>query len=210
MAQHGLLVAIAPPLLLLGQPGAAFAWALPVGWSRGGLVGAAWRTLARFGRVLSRPLPAVILHGLALWSWHAPALFNAAIEHEWLHRLEHAAFFGTGLLFWRAVLDARCGRRIGQTLGGAFATLMHGGFLAALITLAPVPLFGWYIGRSEVWGMTPLGDQQLAGLLMWVPMGVVYLGACLLLAGRLLSPEDSHGFPSSGARYPAKVKSARP
>lgn len=193
MAQHGVLVAVAPPLLLLGQPGAAFTWALPAGWSRGGLAAAAWRPLARFGRFLSRPLPAVVLHGLSLWGWHAPGLFNAAIEHEWLHRLEHAAFFGTGLLFWRAVLDARSGRRIGPALGAAFATLVHGGFLGALITLAPFPLYAWYVGRAELWGTTALDDQQLAGFLMWVPMGVVYFGACLLLASRLLAPEDRRG-----------------
>jgi putative membrane protein len=195
MAQHGLLVAAAPPLLLLGQPGAAFAWALPAGWSRGSLAAAAWRPLARLERGLSRPLPAVILHGLALWGWHAPGLFNAAIEHEWLHRLEHAAFFGTGLLFWRALLNARSDRRIGPALGGAFVTLVHGGFLGALITLAPIPLYGWYIGRAELWGMTTLGDQQLAGLLMWVPMSVVYLGACLLLAGRLVALDERRGSP---------------
>ncbi|MDB5381032.1 MAG: putative rane protein [Rhodospirillales bacterium] len=165
MAQLGLLVAVAPPLLLLGQPGAAPAWALQMGWSKGGFVATVWRHLARFGRALSRP-PAVILHGLALWDWHAPVLFDAAIEHEWLHRLEHIAFLGTGLLFWRAVLEARAGRRVGPALGAAFATLTHGGFLGALITLAPFPLYDWYVDRAEFWGVTALGDHQLAGRLV--------------------------------------------
>lgn len=179
MAQHGLLVAVAPPLLLLGRPGAAFAWALPSGWSKGPIAVTAWRPLARLGRFLSMPLPATILHGLALWIWHTPGLFDAALEREWLHTLEHASFFGTRLLFWRAVLDARSSRRAGPALSGAFATLMHGGLLGGLITMAPVPLYGWYGGRSELWGLSALADQQLSGLLMWVPMGAVYFGACV-------------------------------
>jgi putative membrane protein len=192
MAQHGLLVIVAPPLLLAGQPGVAFAWALPKGWSRSTMTARLWRPLARFGQVLSRPLPAAVLHGLALWAWHAPRLYDAAVEREWLHILEHASFFGTGLLFWRAVLGARSSRSAGLALGAAFATLMHGGLLGALITMAPRPLYGWYGGRTELWGWTPLEDQQLAGVLMWVPMGIVYFGACLFLAGRLLESEESH------------------
>jgi putative membrane protein len=190
MAQHALLVAAAPPLLLLGRPGAAFAWALPAGRRRRLLASKAWRRAARLGRALSRPLPAAALHGLALWLWHAPAPFGAALEHPWLHALEHAAFFGTALLFWRAVLDAGPLRRMGPALGAALATLVHGGLLAALVTMAPHPFYGWYAGRSLLWGFDALEDQQLGGLLMWVPMGTVYLGACLGLAWRLLEGEE--------------------
>jgi putative membrane protein len=197
MAQHGLLVTAAPLLLLLGKPGVALAWALPAGWSRGGLAAVAWRPLAKAGLWLSRPFPAATLHGLALWLWHAPALFDAAVEREWLHTLEHASFFGTALLFWRAILDARSGERIGLALAAAFATLMHGGLLGGLITMAPRPLYGSYMERTELWGLTALEDQQLAGLLMWVPMGVVYFGACLVLAARLVTPAD-HSFRPAG------------
>jgi putative membrane protein len=193
MAQHALLVTIAPVLLLMGRPGAAFAWALPSGWMKGGFAMAVWRRLARFGRALSRPLPAVVLHGLALWIWHAPGLFDAALEREWLHRVEHMTFFGTALLFWRAMLDTQSIRRIGPALAAAFATLIHGGLLGALITMAPYSLYAWYGGRTELWGFSPLEDQQLAGLLMWVPMGIVYFAACLLLAARLLAAEERGG-----------------
>jgi len=190
MAQHGLLVTVAPLLLLLGKPSVAFAWALPAGWSRGSLAAVAWRPVARAGQWLSRPFAAAALHGLVLWVWHAPALFDAAVEREWLHTLEHASFFGTALLFWRVILGARSGTRAGAALAAAFATLIHGAFLGALLTLAPRPLYGWYGGRVEPWGLTALDDQQLAGLLMWVPMGVVYFGACLWLASRLIVPTE--------------------
>ena len=190
MAQHALLVAVAPPLLLLGKPGIVFAWAVPALRRREFLGSTIWRSLTQLGNALSRPLPAALLHGAALWAWHAPAAFNAALASYWIHAIEHSAFFGTALLFWRAILDGRSSRRAGPALGASFATLMHGGLLGALITLAPYPLYVWYHGRTELWGLSALEDQQLAGLLMWVPMGIVYLAACMVLASRLVATEE--------------------
>ncbi|HME96224.1 MAG TPA: cytochrome c oxidase assembly protein [Methylomirabilota bacterium] len=192
MAQHGLLVVVAPPLLLLGKPGVAFAWMLPARW-RGGLSSRSWRSLARLADALSRPLPAAILHGVALWGWHAPLAFDAAVAHDGVHALEHGCFLGTALLFWRAIVAAWSSRRVGAALGTTFATLMHGGLLGALITLAPQPLYAWYRGRTEVWGLSALEDQQLAGLLMWVPMGIIYLAVCLALASRLVGDAPAGG-----------------
>ena len=203
MAQHGLLVAVAPPLLLLGRPGAAFAWALPAGWRRAVFGAPAWRFLTRVSGALARPLPAAALHGLALWGWHAPAAFDAAVASHAVHALEHAAFLGTALLFWQAVLDARTGRRVGQALGANVATLVHGGLLGALITLAPFPLYRWYHGRSALWGLSALEDQQLAGLLMWVPMSAVYLAAGLMLASRFVVEREGRRGPASAASSPA-------
>ena len=68
--------------------------------------------------------------------------------------------------------------------------MVHSGLLGALITLAPYPLYIWYRSRAALWGLSPLEDQQLAGLFMWVPMGAVYLAACLLLANRLVAAEE--------------------
>ncbi len=182
MIQHGLLIGVAPLLLLVGRPGVAFAWALPADARKKLLGSRFWRSLASLANTLSRPLPATTLCGLALWVWHAPGAFEAALQREWLHTFEHAAFFGTGLLFWRAVWDAGSSHHVGQALGAAFLTLMQGGLLGGLITLAPVLLYGWYRDRSELWGLTPLEDQQLAGLIMWVPMSVIYFALSLVLA----------------------------
>jgi len=79
------------------------------------------------------------------------------------------------------------GRHVGPAVGATFATLMHGGLLGALITMAPQPLYAWYRGRTELWGLSALEAQQLAGLLMWVPMGLIYLAASLVLASRLVA-----------------------
>lgn len=187
MAQHGLLVAVAPPPLLLARPGVVFVWALPAR-GRALLSSWTWRSLARLTDAVSRPLPAAVLHGLALWVWHAPAAFEAALARERVHALEHGCFFATASLVWRAVLLAWSSGRVGPALGAAFATMLHGGLLGALIAMAPHPLYAWYRGRTEAWGLSAVEDQQhLAGLLMWVPMGIIYMTTCLALASRLVA-----------------------
>jgi putative membrane protein len=191
MAQHALLIAVAPPLLLFGRSGVAFAWALPACDRRSFFASRNWRTLARLANALSRPVHATSLHGLALWAWHASGAFDAALASSWLHALEHASFFGTALLFWRALGNARSARHVAAALGAAFFTLVHSGLLGALIVLSPRPLYGWY-GATELWTLSALEDQQLAGLLMWVPMGGVYFATCLYLASRLFVPEERY------------------
>jgi len=202
MAQHALLVTAAPTLLLLGKPGVVFAWALPAERRKRFLRSKVWRAPAALGGALSRPLPSAFLHGLALWGWHAPRAFDAAVASYGVHVLEHTCFFGTALLFWKAILDAHSRRRAAAALGAAFATLMHGGLLGALITMAPFPLYAWYQGRTAPWGLNVLEDQQLAGLIMWVPMGIFYLGACLALASRLLvAPDSGQSGPAPAQEY---------
>jgi putative membrane protein len=199
MVQHGLLITAAPLLLLAGRPGHAFGWALSAPERRAILASKAWRGYATSINVLSRPLVAAGLHGLALWSWHAPALFGAALANDGLHLVEHATFFGTALLFWRAMLDTRSTHRVAPAVGALFATLLFGGLLGALITMSPQPLYTWYVDRTQWWGISALEDQQLAGLLMWVPLGVIYSGAALVLASRFLT-FDPHA--ENGRRTP--------
>lgn len=199
MVQHGLLIAVAPPLLLLGLPGVAFAWALPAQTSR--LLTQSWpvRTVYRLSWMLN-PVFAAAVHGLAVWIWHVPAIFDAALANSALHTFEHFSFLATALLFWQSLLVAR--RSVSTAalgIASAFATLLHGGFLGALITFAPHVLFNWYVGRTSSWGLTPIEDQQLAGLIMWVPLGVVYFAASLGLAARFIpasrsAPNDRQRF----------------
>lgn len=189
MAQHALLMVVAPPLLLLGKPWPALAWALPRRWPL---------QFARTARIwvapCARPAAATTLQALAMWIWHAPALFMAALENAPVHTLEHATFFITGLLFWHVVLTARAPASICAAIVAAFFTLMHSGLLGGLITMAPTPLYPVYGGRAELWGLDELSDQQLAGLIMWVPMGLAYLGAALWLSARLIrsAPQSEH------------------
>jgi putative membrane protein len=192
MAQHGLLAGVAPPLLVLGRPDAAFAWALTPFWTSGGLA-PVWRLLSRLERALSTPGRATVLLGITMWLWHAPALFGAAVAHDWIHAVQHLSFFIPALLFWRGLFHARSVGRVAGAAAAAFITFMHTGLLGALITTAPEPLYSVYVGRTGSWGLSALADQQLAGLLMWVPMGVPYVAAGLLLGARVFGGDDDKG-----------------
>lgn len=182
MAQHVILIGIAPPLLLGGRPAMAVMALVP---ARAGLVPMTRRI--RSMASVARPVPAALIHGAAVWVWHAPPLFEAALASEALHQLEHACFFLTALFFWSTVFHAA--RAPSRRMEGAAAlvvTLIHGGLLGALLTLAARPLYAGHGDGSPAWGLTPLADQQLAGLVMWVPAGAVYLAAGIIIATRLV------------------------
>jgi cytochrome c oxidase assembly factor CtaG len=129
------------------------------------------------------------LHAAALWAWHAPALFEAAVVHESVHILQHASFFVTALLFWWSLLSGRDGQRVGLAVLCLSTTALHGGALGALLAMAGQAWYSVYEATAPLWGLTALEDQQLGGLIMWVPAGLVYLGAALaLLASWLGAP----------------------
>lgn len=181
MAQHMLLMAVAAPLLALAEPSVPLMLALPSPWRP---------AAARAGKMLRirlQPRIAFALHGAVIWIWHAPLLFEAALRRPWLHTIEHLAFLGSALLFWNALL--RVGRADGEGYGAAalwtLATLIHTGLLGALITFAPHPLYPVY-DEAHGLALSPMEDQQLAGLLMWIPAGFCYLAAGLAFAAAWL------------------------
>jgi putative membrane protein len=184
MIEHELLMAGAAPLLAASRPLAALLWGLPLFWRKRLVQVGHAPLLACSWNFLSRPLIATLLHGAAIWLWHIPALFEAALTTGVLHYLQHASFFGSGLLFWWVLLPRPGQQRAhGMAVMHLFFTALHTGLLGALLALAPRL---WYPANANVgmrWGLTPLEDQQLAGLVMWVPAGLVYAGAALLLAG---------------------------
>jgi len=168
MVQHMLLMVVAAPLAVLARPLAQ--WRALVG----PVADRVWRPLVRLGR---HPTACALLHAAAIWIWHAPGPYMAAVFNTWLHVLEHACFLFTGWLFWWSVL--RAGRREGLAAAMALLfTAMHTGLLGALLTFAGQPLY-WRESR-ELW------DQQLAGLVMWVPGGTVYLLAAAWAGHRWL------------------------
>jgi len=165
MVQHELLMVIAPPLLILGRPFTALGAVL----SRRGIALAAWP--------LRIPPPAAfLLHAIALWGWHLPALFEGALASPALHALQHASFFGTALLFWWAVFRRA---RIGAAVLYILATIIHTGALAALLTFAP----------ASMYASASLDEQQLGGLVMWVPAGYAMLLAGLLAFERFVGED---------------------
>jgi putative membrane protein len=179
MLEHEIVMAVAAPLLVLARPAASFLWALPSPLRHG--VGRIIRTraVAAPWRILTTPLAATVLHGATIWAWHAPALFDAAVVNLPLHRLQHVSFLLTAILFWWAMVR-RSNR--GEACGHLFVTMTHTGLLGALMTLAPHVLYRVQTAHSPAFGLTPLEDQQLAGLVMWIPAGTIYAGAALAFA----------------------------
>ena len=184
MIEHELLMAIAAPLLAASFPAAALMWALPARCRQAfGTIGhsAMLRTL---WAALTRPAVATVLQGVVIWVWHIPPLFQAALEQGVLHYAQHASFLGTGLLFWWVLLP-RPGRELafGSAVMHLFLTTLHTGLLGVLLVVSPRLWYPQNAAAAGLWNLTPLEDQQLAGLVMWVPAGLIYAGAALLLAG---------------------------
>lgn len=177
MVQHLILILVAAPLLVLSEFPLAALWALPRSWARGlgqRLNRARW--LARAWGVLAGPLQAWLIFTATLWAWHAPGLYQLALESETVHALEHLMFLATALLFWWVLLrrTQRGYVRYGVAVLYLFATALQGGLLGALMTFSARPWYPFYAPLVAPWGLTPLEDQQLAGLIMWIPGGTVY------------------------------------
>jgi cytochrome c oxidase assembly factor CtaG len=199
MVQHILLIAVAPPLLVLGKPEVAWLWALPVPWRRGLARHVPLRSLLGILSPCARPIPAALIHMATLWVWHSPTLFDAALVSDRLHWLEHVLFFSTALLFWRAVIKAHSGREAAAAaLIACLITLLHSGLLSALLSFAREALY--QTPHTLHWGLTALEDQQLAGAIMSLPMCAIYLATGLVMALRLVTPASERMRPSPVAR----------
>jgi putative membrane protein len=187
MVQHEILMLVAAPLLVLGRGLPTLLWALPhdARKSVGHLTKR--RGVRSFWNGLTTPVSAWLLHGAALWLWHAPPFFNAALADGALHHWQHATFFVSALLFWHALLRHGAQGARGAAIFYLFTTTVHTGVLGALITFARTPLYAPFdYGLLQPGSLTPLEDQQLGGLIMWVPGALVYVGAALTLLARWL------------------------
>ena len=197
MVEHEIIMAISAPLLVMGRPIGILLWGLPH-TARLGLTHAARRpVIQRLWSWLTRPLNATLIHALAIWVWHAPALFDAAVTHELLHRLQHLSFLVSALLFWYSLLHTS---RSGEALWHLFFTMLHTSLLGALLALSPRVLYLAQTAHSLAFGLTPLEDQQLAGIFMWVPAGTIYAGAALLFAARWIRPSKGGQLVRSGSQ----------
>jgi putative membrane protein len=174
MGQHEVLLIIAPPLIVLGKPVVALGWAFG-GERRGRLLRAVTSpAVSKAWHVLSSPLLILLLHALVLWVWHIPALFEAALRNEAVHAVQHASFFATAVVFWWSVLRGRYGRGgYGLSAAFVFATAMHTSILGALLTVASRLWYPLYAVRGGPFAVDVIEDQELAGLIMWVPSGVL-------------------------------------
>jgi len=186
MVQHETLMVVSAPLLVLGRPLAVWTWGLPQAWRRGAGRMARWQPLAATWNLLTYAPLAWALHGVVLWAWHVPTLFEAALASNAIHTVQHTSFFVSALLFWWAPLGAASRASRGASMFYLFTTMVHTGALGALLTFAPTLWYPSYGPSSASLGLDPLEDQQLGGLVMWVPAGLAYLFAGLAVVARAL------------------------
>ena len=165
MVQHLLLTLVFPPLLLYGAPV----------WVVRPLLGPGW--VLRVAHRATRPLAAGALFSAPITLWHVPQFYEAALEHHPLHIVQHLVFIATAVIMWWPILSPvpELPRANYPTqLIYLFALGLPMALAGALITLSERVLYPFYAAAPRVWGLTPLADQQLGGLLMWV-VGTIYL-----------------------------------
>lgn len=197
MTQHVLLLMAAPPLLLLGKPIPVLLVGAPHGLVRR-IARAHARTpwLHRLTRRLTAPLVAWPLYVIDIWVWHTPALYQAALEHEGVHLLEHLCFLVTGILFWWVIVEPLLGaprQHHGVRLVYAWAAVLPNTALGALFAFGSTLWYPFYAAQPRLWGISPLHDQQLGGIIMWLPGDMMYIAAAALLFFAMLARDERAG-----------------
>jgi putative membrane protein len=185
MTQHMLLILGASVFLAHSAPGWMLLWLLPLRYRQRGRQ--LWRWLGSVIRRFSKPLLAWLTFGAVLWLWHVPKFYLWALEHPAAHAIEHFTMLGSSLLFWWLVVQPFGRKRLSPGAGVLYliTTLMHTGLLGALLTFATFPLYRSQTDGAAT-GLSSLEDQQLAGLIMWVPMGLVLGTWAITLLGQWL------------------------
>jgi putative membrane protein len=194
MIQHMLLTMLGVPLVLLGAPFVPTMRGFPP-WLRRRVVIPVARDprLRQTLRFVTRPLVSLALYVAVLWAWHLPFLYELALTSAPVHILEHATFIAAAVAFWWTVIDpAPLRPRIGYAvrLPYLIAATLQGIALGAYITFYDGVLYPFYETAQRPWGMKLMDDQQLAGLVMWVPGSMMYLLALFIVFGVMLAKEE--------------------
>jgi putative membrane protein len=193
MVQHLLLITVAAPLFVLAAPAVPMVLGLPNGWRRR-LLSRIRTPRARYlAQFLTRASVAFIVAVSVLWIWHIPTLYELALRNQVVHALEHSLLLGTATLFWLSVLPANHRRGlksptkllVGVALLAGMA--VQGTILGIAIAFSSQPWYPTYALTSSSWGLRPTVDQQIAGLIMWIPAGAIYILAALLILGYVIA-----------------------
>jgi len=189
MTQHLLLMLAAAPLLVWSKPVPYLIWAFPLPlrraaahlWNRYGL--------AKTIHLIERPAICWAAFCGVIILWHVPAVYRWAMASEVRHVLMHLSFLGAGLLFWSVVLEPSGRRRLGYAPAALFvlSAALLTGLPGALIAFAQQPLYQGGMSLPNPFGLSALADQQLAGLIMWIPMDLILFGVAIALFGLALA-----------------------
>jgi cytochrome c oxidase assembly factor CtaG len=199
MIQHLLLIMIAPPLLLLANPMPFMLWGLPgswrlkVGWGIGRLLHRQ-SPIRRNFRLITSPGILWLVWVILIFGWHDPTLYNAALQNDFVHDIEHISFFTAGMVFWWHVTGAgpRIHKqppllgRIAFVIGAIPPNMLTGVVLA----FATEPIYTFYTAVPRLWNLSVMDDQRIGGVIMWVPGSMMYIIAALVLVAQLLDGEN--------------------
>jgi cytochrome c oxidase assembly factor CtaG len=187
MFQHLVLLFVVAPLWLIGTP----AWLLEPVLRK--------PLLARAGYLLTRPVAAFVIANLIVTVWHLPGPYDAALRHEPLHIVQHVSFLGAALLAWWPVLGPLPEwPRLAQPLQCLYLFLetIPGGIIGAFVTLAAPGVYRFYDDVPRIWGIDLAMDQELAGLMMWVGAGLIYLLWITVIFFQWASRENAKELPA--------------
>ena len=191
MIEHELIMLVSTLLLASSNSGGVLAWGLPRPL-RITLAGSWKSPLQRMWKWLTEPVTATAIQAVVMWVWHAPPLFDRALDSFGWHMAQHLSFFVASLIFWWAMLHPKS-RSTGYGTSAAclFATSLIGGALGALMSFSSSP---WYAGYAAMGmtgiGLDPVDDQRLAGLIMWIPGGLVHGAAAVAMVYRWLKASE--------------------
>ncbi len=201
MVQHVLLTAVAAPLFAWAAPGAALLRGTPVPVRRR-FVNARRRT-GLDAAVISQmrsPIARWLLFVAALWLWHSSVLYDLAVENDIAHALEHVSFLGAAVLFWTVIVGpVRARLAPGAAILAVFTLTLQGIVLSMLMTFSQIVWYEPYSNAAPGWNLEPLADQQLAGVIMWVPTGFIHTGILLAIVLRWLHSIDQPGSDRRGS-----------
>jgi cytochrome c oxidase assembly factor CtaG len=195
MAQHLILLVVAPPLLLLGRPIPVLLLGLPHPLARG-VARLHHRTPWFRGliRAITSPLGSWALLTAAIVFWHLPPLYQATLTNRGIHIFEHSMFLVVAVLSWWVIVEPLPGpSRLhpGLRLLYTWAVMMPMGILGILLTITTFTWYPAYAAQPRLWGLSPIDDQHLGGVLMWVPGGLIYILAISILFFRMMSEEEA-------------------
>lgn len=194
MVQHVVLVLAVAPLVVIARPAAILMRGLPAASRKVLAVAMRGSTpVRRLLEPLSSPAAAWLLHVGALWFWHAAGPYEAALRHDGVHLLEHVTMLLTGVMVWRHIVGPRARRREGAAVLLLFGLAVQSVLLSALLTFASSPWYESYVATAPDWGLSAMTDQHLAGLLMWVPSGLVHVVVAVRLVMALVDPQPTAG-----------------
>lgn len=179
VTQHMILTLIAAPLIVLGRPDRALAGMMPLGKP--------WGLFQRYAMAIGGAAFAI-----AMWTWHMPGPYDATLENNYVFWTMHITTFGAAMLLWYALLrQSRC--YVGAALAVTVGTGMQMGLLGAVLTFAPTTMFAVHFATTWPWGLSQLQDQQLGGIIMWVPAGLLFTAYGLAAFGSWLNAAPSAG-----------------